>query len=27
LKMAYNADAQVAVILSQRLTGTKEFKR
>ncbi len=26
-KMAYNADAQVAVILSQRLTGTKEFKR
>ena len=26
-KMAYSADAQVAVILSQRLTGTKEFKR
>ena len=27
LKMAYFADAQVAVILSQRMTGTKEFKR
>jgi sulfopyruvate decarboxylase TPP-binding subunit len=27
IKMAFNADAQVAVILSQRLTGTKEFKR
>ncbi|MEX2450054.1 MAG: phosphonopyruvate decarboxylase [Rhodospirillales bacterium] len=27
LKMAYFADAQVAVILSQRLTGAKEFKR
>ena len=27
LKMAFNADAQVAVILSQRLTGTKEFTR